>query len=147
MSECVLGKFLTANGYARTPTSEGRRLAHRAAWEKAHGPIPAGKQIHHVCGNRACINVDHLEVLEPAEHNGRHRKCEHGDVNRYFTKSGGSRCRICRQEKFRDRYANDPVYREQQLADNRERLRRYSTDPEWRERRNAKRRQRRAALV
>lgn len=39
---------------------EGMVLAHRAAWEAAHGPIPAGLVVCHHCDNRRCVRIDHL---------------------------------------------------------------------------------------
>lgn len=42
-------------------------LVHRLAWELANGPIPKGLQIDHLCHNRACINVAHMEVVTPSE--------------------------------------------------------------------------------
>jgi hypothetical protein len=45
--------------------------AHRLAWITAHGPIPAGLQIDHLCRNRRCVNVDHLELVTPKENTRR----------------------------------------------------------------------------
>lgn len=39
-----------------------KMLAHRWAWEKVNGPIPAGKLICHHCDNPGCINPHHLYV-------------------------------------------------------------------------------------
>lgn len=41
--------------------------AHRYAWERANGPIPAGRVVDHTCWNRKCVNVDHLRVVTHAE--------------------------------------------------------------------------------
>ena len=35
-------------------------MAHRVAWVKARGEIPAGICVLHRCDNPPCINVDHL---------------------------------------------------------------------------------------
>lgn len=34
-----------------------------------------GKEIHHKCHNRACCNLDHLELVDIVEH-----KCEHNQT-------------------------------------------------------------------
>lgn len=43
---------------------------HRTAWVRAHGPIPHGMTVDHVCNNRACQNVEHMELV-PQEENFR----------------------------------------------------------------------------
>lgn len=49
---------LTGSGYGNT----WKGLAHRVAWEKVNGPIPAGMVVMHTCANRRCVNPDHLEL-------------------------------------------------------------------------------------
>lgn len=140
VSDCILGGDLTGNGYARIRVGKVRVLAHRVVWARAHGRIPEGHQLHHVCGTRACINVEHLELLTPAEHRRRHRRCNHGDEHRYVAKNGCSTCRICMQERTRQRYHEDAAFREKLQAKARDRMARLRADPDWSERRNAKRR-------
>lgn len=53
-------------GYGYISIHNQNQLAHRVAWESAHGPIPAGLVIDHLCHNRACIKVQHMAVVTPA---------------------------------------------------------------------------------
>lgn len=84
--DCVLWLgALTPDGY---PTSvkaaPGAPRAHRYSYFLAHGPIPAGLTIDHVCHtesltcpggqqceHRRCINPDHLEPVTSAENSAR----------------------------------------------------------------------------
>lgn len=54
-----------ADGYASLSVNGRYVGAHRAAWVESNGPIPAGMQIDHMCGNRACIEVTHLNIVTP----------------------------------------------------------------------------------
>lgn len=84
---------------------------HRLAYEQAHGPIPDGYQIDHLCGNPGCLNPEHLEAVTPQENNrrsnslsarrSRQTSCYRGHTltgpNLYVW--GGRRyCRACRAE-------------------------------------------------
>lgn len=118
--DCVLATRIAKNGYGRLPS--GRRgvylYAHRYAWEQAHGPIPEGMHVHHRCGVKACMNVEHLELLTPRQHYALNRRCDH--PGRVLRPDGRTRCRICerawRREYENERYATDPVYRAKKIA-------------------------------
>lgn len=85
--------------------------AHRLAWELEHGPIPPRAQIHHLCGNKLCIRVDHLECVTPREHAVRHRRdvCRNGhdlsNENVRISRSGKRVCLRC-ETNTRRRHSN-----------------------------------------
>lgn len=61
------------NGYGKAydPARQvGNRLdwAHRVSYRNHVGPIPAGRELDHMCENTACINPEHLQPLTKAEH-------------------------------------------------------------------------------
>lgn len=59
----------TEDGYGII-VSNGRRVrAHRYAWERENGPIPAGLQIDHRCFNRACVLTSHLRPATNKQNN------------------------------------------------------------------------------
>jgi hypothetical protein len=66
MSDCILAdrESTMPNGYVQyTLMIDGvwvKVYAHRLAWEKANGPIPAGMYVCHTCDVPACVNVEHL---------------------------------------------------------------------------------------
>ena len=58
---CHIWQFGTkGNGYGFMRYKGKDRLAHRIAWEEAHGEIPAGIMVCHHCDKPSCVNVAHL---------------------------------------------------------------------------------------
>lgn len=51
----------------------GNKYAYRVLWERAKGPLPPGAILHHVCGNRWCVNLDHLKPMTQGDHLREHR--------------------------------------------------------------------------
>lgn len=61
-----------SSGYgSMTDGRGGSKLTHRAAYEQLVGKIPSGLTIDHLCFNKLCVNVDHMEVVTIAENNRR----------------------------------------------------------------------------
>ena len=59
------------SGYGRTMLRDAdgstrMQSAHLASYELFIGPIPPHRQVRQSCGNRLCINPDHLELIDPA---------------------------------------------------------------------------------
>lgn len=50
-------------GSQQAITGERVTLAHRLSYLAAHGAIPTGYEVDHLCRNRCCVNPDHLEAV------------------------------------------------------------------------------------
>jgi len=69
---CRVWQLSSTLGYGRGAVPGfGYVRVHRAAYELAHGSIPAGLHLDHRCRNRLCCNPDHLEAVTQAENNRR----------------------------------------------------------------------------
>jgi hypothetical protein len=93
------------NGYGRV----GSRKAHIVAWEDAFGSVPEGFVLDHVCRNRACVALHHLEAVTKSENERRkspryrmrRQRCAKGhdlNVHRVMTPGDGIVCRACNRE-------------------------------------------------
>jgi len=65
--------YENGDGYVRVldkPRGQGGRLVmrHRWFWETFVGVIPDGCEINHLCKNRRCCNIEHLECLTKSQH-------------------------------------------------------------------------------
>lgn len=58
---------LAAGGYGQFCWGGKVGMAHRFIYEYQHGPIPEGLQIDHLCYNRRCVSIRHLEAVTPRE--------------------------------------------------------------------------------
>jgi hypothetical protein len=69
----VWQRFRNSQGYGTRTSRPGSILAHRQYYEDAHGPIPEGLQLDHLCSNPSCVRPDHLEPVTGAENARRSR--------------------------------------------------------------------------
>lgn len=92
------------NGYGQF-AYKGGKYAHRYAWERVNGSIPDGLTVDHLCRNRRCCNVNHLELVSRNENYLRavrlREECPNGHP--YPKKYNGEsrECQICRKETAR----------------------------------------------
>jgi hypothetical protein len=106
MDDCIIWtKALTAAGYGVTRGG----YVHRLAYEAANGPIPDGLELDHLCRNRACYNVLHLEPVTHAENMrrgfwGSKTECPQGhpyDDENTIRSAAGRGCRECKNARRR----------------------------------------------
>jgi hypothetical protein len=88
---------------------EGRSRAHVVAWTKAHGAVPDGMELDHLCRRRHCRALHHLELVTRSEnekrkswkYRARRTHCPKGHelaINGVVTPEGGKVCRACNRE-------------------------------------------------
>lgn len=98
-----------ADGYAHTRMGSGRKnkLVHRLIFELEYGPIPDELHVDHLCFNRPCGRLSHLEAVTQKENNRRRAvrvtHCPQGHPyageNLRVNSRGGRVCRTCSKAK------------------------------------------------
>lgn len=97
-----------SRGYGCYGVDGVSQLAHRVAWEDAHGPIPDGLTIDHLCRIKCCVNVAHMELVTRTENQRRASflkpggECSNGhpiatEADLYVNPRGRAECRACRR--------------------------------------------------
>ena len=75
----------------------------RLLWEQANGPIPEGRQIHHIDANPSNDDLDNLQCLTPSEHAIAHAHLQ--GIYRFNSKGQEERrCADCGEHKTLDRF-------------------------------------------
>lgn len=113
--ECWLWTASLRDGYGQFRVGDHVLRAPRLAYEMLVGPIPEGLVVHQNCGERRCVNPDHLEVLTQGDAllrsdktlNSQHSaktECQNGHPlsgpNLYVIPSTGYRqCRQCHKDR------------------------------------------------
>lgn len=119
MSDCIIWTgALTVAGYGVKRVDGKTEYLHRLAYIAAHGSVPEGLELDHLCRNRACYNVVHLEAVTHAEnmrrgHFGRKTHCPKGhpydEVNTQINSvNGGRECRTCIKARKDARRTHSP---------------------------------------
>lgn len=122
---CWLWKgYVAPNGYGQVGMTSPRRVAyaHRVAYELLVGPIPADKQLDHLCRVRRCVRPDHLEAVDQRTNllrgdgwsgrNARKTHCPAGhaydeaNTGHWKTRGVSRGCRACARERERRKRAS-----------------------------------------
>lgn len=105
------------DGYGRFNIDNTQRFAHRLAYQHLVGEVPEGTELDHLCGNRGCVNPEHLEPVThrenvlrgnaPAAQQARQTHCKRGhelDGENLYVEPNGRRrvCRTCKRDYLRN---------------------------------------------
>lgn len=115
--DCLVWPTVNHDGYGRLAYQGRKWLAHRLALHLEGIDIPAGFEVDHLCRNRACANVEHLEVVDHRENmrrgtgmdqvNAAKTECQHGhpfdEENTRIDSLGRRVCRTC-ERAYHARY-------------------------------------------
>lgn len=110
-THCHVWTGSKVDGYGSFWIGEGRKTmgAHRWLYLTLVGPIPDGYEPDHLCRNRACVFLEHIEIVTgkentlrgegPSAQNARKTHCDKGHElsgdNLYIFPDGRRSCRAC----------------------------------------------------
>lgn len=112
---CWLWTGHTKHGYGYVTVNRKSYRAHRYIYEQLIGSISEARNLHHACGNRSCVNPEHLQPIDKSEHaamsNNTKTHCPSG--HEYTEENTGiyngkRYCRSCRKiywDKYKSRRA------------------------------------------
>lgn len=101
------------DGYGCLVIQGKQQLAHRVAWMLEYGEYPNYPEevLDHLCRNRACVNVEHLEITTigenvlrgdtlPARQKAQtHCLRDHDLADAYVSKQGKRQCLACQRDR------------------------------------------------
>lgn len=97
---------------------------HRLIYEGKYGLLPKDRHLHHLCGQKLCVNPEHLISLTPKEHFRLHsipqaaeyyrtqERCAQGHA--LSDHNGHRMCKTCRYERNL-RWKNNPGVKERNI--------------------------------
>lgn len=108
---CILWTMTLYGGYGRFKVRGKNIFAHIYIYEATHGPVPAGKELDHICRVKSCVNVAHLRAITHKENvlcgegvtsvNAKKTHCIHGHEltpeNLYLSSLEKFKMRQCRE--------------------------------------------------
>lgn len=60
--------YTAPSGYGHFSINGKPLVAHKYAYQEAHGAVPSGLELHHDCQTKNCVNPEHLIVASHSEH-------------------------------------------------------------------------------